>query len=81
MSCYEPLPSGEYLITNGIDPGNDKIKEVDKCMPSNLGILVLSHSERILNKFLHVMDGFYSNETSYQDTDSLYMHMDHYEKK
>ena len=46
-------------------------------MPSRLGIFVLSLSKRIMNKFFHAIDGFYSNRVYYQDTDSVYFHADH----
>ena len=42
----EPLPSGEYAIKSMIDHSIDKIKEVEKIMPSHPSIFVLSHSRR-----------------------------------
>ena len=77
---YEPLPNGDFVIKYKIDPGIDKIKEVEKIMPSHLGVFLLSQSKRIMNKFDHEIDGFCSNKVNYQDTDSLYIHMDHFEK-
>ena len=47
-------------------------------MASKLGTFVLSHSIRIMNKFVIEIDGFYSNKVHYQDTGSLYIHMDEY---
>ena len=55
-------------------------KEFEKSMPSHSGIFVLSYSRRIMNKFILNIERFYSNEVYYHDTDSLYIHMDHYEK-
>ena len=40
-------------------------------MPSRLGIFVLTHSQRIMNRFVYEIDGFYSNKVYYQETDSL----------
>ena len=47
------------------------MREVDKNMPSHLGIFNLSHCETIMNKFVHEIGGCYSNKVYYQDTDSL----------
>ena len=44
---YESLPSGEYNNKYKSDPGIDKIVDVEKSMPSNLGISVLSRSKRL----------------------------------
>ena len=45
-----------------------------------LGAFVLSNSERVPNKFLHAIDGFYSNDVQYTDTDSLYIENKHWDK-
>ena len=58
----------------------DKIKKVDKCMFSRLCIFVLSHSKKIMNNYVHEIGGSYSPKMYYQDTDSLYSHMNHYAK-
>ena len=78
---YEALPSGEYVIKYKSDAGIDKIK-VEKSMPSHLDldIFVLSQSKRFMSKFVNEIDGFYSTKVYYQDSDSLNIHMDHYEK-
>ena len=54
-------------------------REVEKSMPSQRGIYVLTHSRRFMKKFVKEKDGFYSNEVYYQDADSLYFHMGHNE--
>ena len=77
---YGALPNGENVVKNISDPGIDKIKEVEKSMPTQLDIFVLSQSKGIMNKFDDEIDGFYSNKVYYQDTDSLYTHTDQYEK-
>ena len=77
---YEPLQNGEFAIKTKKDPGIEKIKEVGKSMPSNLGIFILPHSKKTMNKNFHVIKGFCPNEVYYQDTDSMYTQMDTYEK-
>ena len=55
---YEALPNGEYDVKNLSDPGIDKIKEVERSMPSHLSIFVPSQSKRITNKFVNERHGF-----------------------
>ena len=44
---------------------------MEKSMPSLVGIFVLSHAKRIMNKFVLEIDGLLSNKVYYQDTDSI----------
>ena len=49
-------------------------------MTSHLGFFVLSHIKGLLNKFGNEENGFHSKKVYYQSADSLYFHMDLYEK-
>ena len=49
-------------------------------MPLHLGAFVLSNSKRIMNNFIHAINGFYANDVYYTDTDSLYFENKHWEK-
>ena len=49
-------------------------------MPLHLGAFVLSKSKRIMNIFIHVIDGFHTNDLYYTDTDSLYIENKHWDK-
>ena len=42
-------------------------------MPLHSGAFVLSNSKRIMNNFIHAINGFYTNDVYYTDTDSLYI--------
>ena len=42
-------------------------------MPLHLGAFVLSNSKRIMNNFIHAINGFYTNDVYYTDTDRLYI--------
>ena len=42
-------------------------------MPLHLGAFVLSNSKRLMNNFIHAIDGIYTNDVSFTDTDSLYI--------
>ena len=49
-------------------------------MPLHFGAFVLSNSKRIMNNFIHAIDGFYSNDVYYTDTDILYIENKHWDK-
>ena len=49
-------------------------------MPLHLGAFVLSNSKRIMNNFKQAIDGFYSNDVYYTDTDSLYIENKNWDK-
>ena len=49
-------------------------------MPLHLGAFVLSNSKRIMNNFIHAINGFYTNDVFYTDTDSLYIESKHWDK-
>ena len=49
-------------------------------MPLHLGAFVLSKSKRIMNNFIHAINGFYTNDVYYTDTDSLYIENKHWDK-
>ncbi|ESO95266.1 hypothetical protein LOTGIDRAFT_175175 [Lottia gigantea] len=66
---------------------NEEEKEFDcippkstRLTPSHLGSFVLSHSKKIMNNFIHVIDGFYKPEIYYTDTDSLYISPSNWDK-
>ena len=41
-------------------------------MPGHLGAFILSNSKRIMSRFIREINGFYSNNIYYGDTDSIY---------
>ena len=47
-------------------------------MPSQFGSNILSHSKRLMNNVFREIDGFYSNNIYYGDTDSGYIHKKHW---
>ena len=46
----------------------------------HLGAFVLSNSKRIMNNFIHAINGFYTNDVYFTDTDSLYIEKKHWNK-
>ena len=75
---YQKIIYCNYIVKLKDDEGlQDEVKKVNT-MPFHLGAFVLSNSERIMNKFIHAIDGFYTNDVYYTDTDSLYIERKHW---
>ena len=73
--------SGINYIVNMIDDAGleDEVKKL-KTLSLHLGAFVLSNSKRIMNNFIHAINGFYTNDVYYTDTDSLYIENKHWDK-
>ena len=73
--------SGKSYIVKLIDDAGleDEVKNLNT-MPLHLGVFVLSNSKRIMNNFIHAVNGFYTNDIYYTDTDSLYTENKHWDK-
>ena len=74
-----PLRNGNFIVKLEDDEGVDdfdKAKTINT-MPSHFGSFTLSHSKRLLNNVFNEIDGFYSNNIYYGDTDSGYIHKKH----
>ena len=54
--------------------------ETTKLLPSHLGVFILSHSKRIMNNFIHSIDGFRKPYIYYTDTDSIYISSELFDK-
>ena len=57
----------------------DEVKKLNT-MPLYPGAFVSSHSKRIMNNFIHAINGFYTDDVYYTDTDSLYIEIKHWKK-
>ena len=57
----------------------DEVKKVNT-LPLQLAVFILSNSKRIMNNFIHAIDGFYTNDVYYTDTDSSYIGCKHWDK-
>ena len=70
----------EKEITDVFDAlPTDKAKQT-KLLPSHLGVFILSHSKRIMNNFIHSIDGFKNPRIYYTDTDSIYISSELFDK-
>ena len=77
---YWKISGINYIVKMIDDAGlEDEVKKLNT-MPLHLGAFVLSNSKRIMNNFIHAIDGFYTNDVYYTDTDSLYIENKHWEK-
>ncbi|ESO82848.1 hypothetical protein LOTGIDRAFT_155884 [Lottia gigantea] len=78
---YEKINDTQYIVD--IEEEEKEIeapKSTTRLTPSHLGSFVLSHSKKIMNNFIHVIDGFYQPEIYYTDTDSLYISSSNWDK-
>ena len=73
--------SGINYIVKMIDDAGleDEVKKLNT-MPLHLGAFVLSNNKRFMNNFIHTINGFYTNDVYYTDTDSLYIENKHWDK-
>ena len=55
-----------------------KLKKVNT-MPLHLGAFVLSNSKRIMNNFIHCINGLFTIDVCYADTDCLYIKNKHWD--
>ena len=77
---YWKISGINYIVKMIDDPGlEDEVKKLNT-MPLHLGAFVLSNSKRIMNNFIHAINGFYTNDVFYTDTDSLYIENKHWDK-
>ena len=77
---YQIINYGNYIVKLKDDEGlQDEVKNVNS-MPLHLGAFVLSNSKRTMKNFIHAIDGFYSHDVYFTDTDSLYMENKHWNK-
>ena len=76
---YWKISGINYIVKMIDDAGlEDEIKKINT-MPLHLGAFVLSNSKRIMNNFIHAINGFYTNDVYYTDTDSLYIENKHWD--
>ena len=73
--------SGINYIVKMVDDARleDEVKKLNT-MPLHLGAFVLSNSKRIMNNFIHAINGFYTHDFYYSNTDSLYIENKHWDE-
>ncbi|ESP04578.1 hypothetical protein LOTGIDRAFT_170670 [Lottia gigantea] len=75
VKTYEKINDTQYTVETEIEEKEITTEDSKstRLTPSHLGSFVLSHSKKIMNNFIHVINGFYKPEIYYTDTDSLYI--------
>ena len=77
---YWRISHGNYIVKMTDDAGlGDEVKKLN-AMPLHVGAFVLSNSKRIMNNYIHAINGFYTNDVYYSDTDSLYIEIKHWDQ-
>ena len=77
---YQKIIHGNYIVKMKDDEGlEDEIKKANT-LPLQLAVFILSNSKRIMNNFIHAIDGFYKNDVYYTDTDSFYIESRNWDK-
>ena len=65
---YQKINRGNYIVKMKDDEGlEDEMKKANT-LPLQLAVFILSNSKRIMNNFIHAIDGFYTNDVYYTDT-------------
>ena len=77
---YWNIGYGNYIVKMVDDDGlEDEVKNLSTT-PLNFAAFVLSNRKKTRNNFFHTIDGFYTNDVYYSDTDSLYIEFKHCDK-
>ena len=77
---YWKISGINHIVKMIDDAGLEDEVEKLNTMPLHLGAFVLSNSIRIMNNFIHAINGFYTNDVYYTDCDSLYIENKHWDK-
>ena len=80
LKNYWKISGINYIVILIDDAGlEDEVKKLNT-IPHHLGAFVLSNSKRNMNNFIHAINGFYTNDVYYTDTDSLFIENKHWDK-
>ena len=77
---YWRIYNANYIVKMVDDKGlEDVVKKLNTIL-LYLGCFVLSNSKRIMNNFIHANNGFYTNVSYYEDTDSMFIENENWDK-
>ncbi|ESO82642.1 hypothetical protein LOTGIDRAFT_155656 [Lottia gigantea] len=80
VKSYEKVNDSQYIVEINEEEKEFIPPKSTRLTPSHLGSFVLSHSKKIMNNFIRVIDGSYKPEIYYTDTDSLYISSSNWDK-
>ena len=79
VKAYWKKSHGNYIVKMIDDAGlEEEVKNLN-AMPLHLGSSLLSNSKRFMDNFIHAINGFYTNDLFYEDTDSMYSENKHWD--
>ena len=77
---YQKIDYGYYIVKMKDDEEfEDEVKKANT-LQLQLAVSILSNSKRLMNNFIHAIDGFYSIDVFYTETNSLYIENKHWDK-
>ena len=77
---YWKISGINYILEMIDDPGlEEQVKKLNT-MPLHMGAFVLTKSKRNMKIFIHAINGFFTSDLYYTDTDSLYTENKHWDK-
>ena len=59
---YQKIIHGNYIVKMKDDEGLEEEVIKMNTLPLKLAVFILSNSKRIMNNFIHAIDGFHSND-------------------
>ena len=77
---YWKIPGSNHIVEMIHDAGLEVEIRTLNTMPLHLGSFVLSNIIQIMNNFIHAINGLYTNDFYYTDTDNLYIENKHWHK-
>ena len=77
---YQKIIYRKYIVKMKNDEGLEYEVKKANTLPLQLAVFILSNSKRIMNIFIHAIDGFFSNDVYSTDTDSLYIEKKQWDK-
>ena len=76
---YQKINDGKYIVKFEDDGEiEDEVKKVNT-LPLQVAVFILSNSKRIMNHFIHAINGFNTNHVYNTDCDSLYIENKHWD--
>ena len=76
---YQKINYGNYIVKMKDDEGLEGEVKKANTLPLQLAVFILSNGKRIMNNFIHAINGFYTIDVYYTDTNSLYIESKHWE--
>ena len=75
---YQKIVHGNYIVKLKHDEGLEGYVRKINTLLLQLVVFILSNSKRVMNNFLHAIEGLPTNDVYYTDTDSLNIENQHW---